>query len=150
MKIWIDADACPRVIKDILFRASERTKTPLKVVANSSIWVPRSPLVEFVLVGKGLDVADTHIATECEAGDVVVTADIPLAALVVPKGAHALNPRGELYTPENIAERLSVRNFLQGMRDAGETTGGPASFHDRDKQKFANALDTLLRKAGRS
>jgi uncharacterized protein YaiI (UPF0178 family) len=149
MKIWIDADACPRVIKDILFRASERTRTEVKVVANSSLWVPCSPLVEFVLVGKGLDVADTHIATECAAGDIVVTADIPLAALIVPKGAHALNPRGELYTPENIAERLSVRNFLQGMRDAGETTGGPPAFHDRDKQKFANALDALLRKAGR-
>ena len=147
MKIWIDADACPRVIKEIIFRAAERTQTEVKVVANSSVWVPKTPLVEFVLVSTGMDVADTHIATECASGDVVVTADIPLAALIVPKGAHALNPRGELYTPENIAERLSVRNFLQGMRDAGESTGGPPSFHDRDKQKFANALDVLLRKA---
>jgi uncharacterized protein YaiI (UPF0178 family) len=146
VKIWVDADACPRVIKEILFRAAERTRTEVKVVANSFMSVPRSPLVEFVQVSKGLDVADTHIAQNCEAGDVVVTADIPLAALVVPKGAHALNPRGELYTPSNIAERLSIRDFLQGMRDAGERTGGPPTFHDRDKQKFANSLDTLLRK----
>lgn len=149
MRIWIDADACPRAIRDICYRAADRTKTRLTMVANSWFQIPTSPLFDFVLVPKGLDAADTRIAQECEKGDVVITQDIPLAALVIAKGAHAIGIRGEEHTEANIRERLSIRDFMQGMRDVGVVTGGPREFHDRDKQAFANVLDRLLRKAGR-
>ena len=144
--IWIDADACPRVIKDIVFKASERTKVPVKVVANSYFRVPVGPLTEFLQVEKGMDAADMLIANDCLKGDLVITADIPLAALVVEKEAWAINPRGELYTAANIAERLSVRNFMQEMRGAGEVTGGPSQFTERNKMEFANSLDRMLTK----
>jgi uncharacterized protein len=144
--IWIDADACPNVIKDIIFRASVRTQTKVKVVANMFIKIPNNLLTEFILVEKIMDAADSLIADSCEQGDIVITADVPLAALVVEKGALAINPRGEVYSPANIAERLSVRNFLQEMRGAGEITGGPSQFNDKDKMNFANSLDKLLMK----
>ena len=144
MIIWIDADACPKVIKEIVFRVSERLQLHVKLVANSSMWIPTTKLVEIILVGKGLDVADSYIAENCNPDDVVITADVPLAGRIIEKQAWAINPRGELYSQANIAERLSVRNFMQDLRDAGERTGGPPSFSDRDKQKFANSLDALL------
>lgn len=144
MQIWIDADACPRVIKDVLFRASERRKVSLVLVANQPMRHPPLPLVRSVHVGSGFDVADAYIVQEHSAGDLVVTADIPLAAAVIAKGGHALNPRGEFYTTENIHERLSVRNMLDELRGCGMETGGPPAFSPGDKQAFANQLDRFL------
>jgi len=149
MRLWIDADACPRSVKEIIFRAAERTQTAVVMVANSPMWMPRSALVSFKQVEKILDAADSLIVQESEAGDIVVTQDIPLAALLVDKGVHTLGPRGEEHTAENIRERLSIRDFMQGMRDAGAITGGPREFGDKDKQTFANALDRLLRRTGK-
>ncbi|HVF17259.1 MAG TPA: YaiI/YqxD family protein [Steroidobacteraceae bacterium] len=146
MKIWVDADACPGVIKEILFRAAERAKVPMTLVANQPINVPPSPLIRAVRVGAGFDVADKYIVDALAAGDLVITADIPLAAAAIDKGAHALNPRGELYTKDNIRERLSMRNFMDELRGSGVVTGGPAALGPRDRQSFANSLDTLLRK----
>lgn len=144
MHIWVDADACPGAIKDILFRATERTGIPLTLVANRALHTPRSPHIKSVQVGMGFDVADNHIAQSVQGGDLVITADIPLAAAVIAKGAHALNPRGELYTTDTIRERLSLRNFMDDLRSAGVTTGGPPALGPRDKAAFANALDRLL------
>jgi uncharacterized protein len=144
MKIWVDADACPGPVRDILLRASQRLGVPLVFVANKRLTLPRSELVSSVQVGAGLDVADQHIATSAQAGDLAVTQDIPLAALLVPKGVVVLDPRGELFNEENIAERLSVRNFLQELRDSGVTTGGPSGFSAQDRQHFAAALDREL------
>ena len=144
MAIWVDADACPAVIKDILYRAAGRTSTRLTLVANRALQVPRSPWIAMVQVPQGFDVADQHIVDVVAAGDLVITADIPLAAAVIDKGASALNPRGELYTADNVRQHLSMRNFLADLRGAGVETSGPAAFHQRDRQAFANQLDRLL------
>lgn len=144
MHIWVDADACPAAIKDILYRAAERVGVPLTLVANQPLQTPPSRLISAVRVQHGFDVADKHIAERVQSGDLVITADIPLAAEVIAKGAEALNPRGEHYTPENIRERLAMRDMMAELRDAGELTGGPPPLGLADRQAFANALDRLL------
>ncbi len=144
MRIWVDADACPNAIKEILFRAAERVGVETTLVANQPVRVPPSRYVRTVQVPAGFDVADHRIAAEAEDGDLVVTADIPLAAEVVAKGAVALNPRGELYTEENVRERLAMRNLMDELRGAGQVTGGPAPMSKGDRQAFANQLDRLL------
>ncbi|MFC5301405.1 YaiI/YqxD family protein [Azospira restricta] len=146
MHIWVDADACPAVIKDILYRAAERTGLPLTLVANQWLKTPPYPNVRMVQVPAGFDVADRHIAEQVAAGDLVVTADIPLAAAVVEKGATAINPRGERYTAENIRQALDLRNFMESLRSSGVETGGPPAFSHADRQAFANQLDRLLAK----
>ncbi|MFQ3322940.1 MAG: hypothetical protein ACI90U_000756 [Pseudomonadales bacterium] len=147
MHIWVDADACPVVIKQILFKAAQRTQLPLTLVANQPLTTPLSPLIKSVQVEAGFDVADSYIVQQVEVGDLVVTADIPLAADVVEKGAYAINPRGELYTPENIRQRLQMRNFMEEMRNTGQASGGPPPLNNADRQYFANNLDRLLAKA---
>ena len=147
LRIWVDADACPRVIKDLLFRASARTGIAITLVANQWVAVPSSPLITIIQVPQGPDEADAKIVELCAAGDLVVTADIPLAALVVKKGALALNPRGELYTAENIGGILGMRDFMDSLRGSGIETGGPAGFGAADRGKFANQLDRLLAQA---
>jgi len=142
--IWIDADGCPRPVRDIVFRASDRLAIPVRLVANAVLPTGGSPLVESVAVGGAFNAADDHIAESVEPGDLVITADIPLAARIVEAGAVALNPRGELYTEDNVGERLSMRNFMKGMRAAGYIDGGPPSYDVMDKQAFANALDRFL------
>jgi uncharacterized protein YaiI (UPF0178 family) len=144
MRIWVDADACPGPVRDILLRAVQRLKVPAVFVANKRLSLPRSEYVSTVQVGAGLDVADTHIAAEAEEGDLAVTQDIPLAALLVAKGVVVMDPRGELFSEENIAERLSLRNFMQELRDSGVMTGGPGGFAAQDKQRFAATLDREL------
>ena len=144
MKIWIDADACPRVIKDMVYRASERLKIPVCLVANSDLSKAHTHLVSSVRVKDGFDVADDYIAEHAGASDLVITADIPLAARVVEKGGVALDPRGELYTEENVSERLSIRNLMQELRSDGVLVGGPAQFGLSDRQRFASSLDRLL------
>jgi uncharacterized protein YaiI (UPF0178 family) len=145
MHIWVDADACPRVIKEILYRATRRTGTPLTLVANHALQVPRGAGIKAVQVAGGFDVADDYISARVEPGDLVVTADIPLAAEVIEKGAHALNPRGELYTPATIRQRLTMRDFMETMRSSGEVGGGPPPLGQRERHAFGNALDRLLR-----
>ena len=147
MRIWVDADACPNTIKDILFRAAARTGIELTLVANQALQVPRMANVRALQVASGFDVADNEIVRLCEAGDLVVTADIPLAAEVIAKGATALNPRGELYTRENVRARLNMRDFLDTMRASGVHTGGPPALDQRDRQAFANALDRFIARA---
>ena len=144
MKIWIDADACPRGIKDMVYRASERLKIPVCLVANSDLSKAHTHLVSSVRVKDGFDVADDYIAEHAGASDLVITADIPLAARVVEKGGVALDPRGELYTEENVSERLSIRNLMQELRSDGVLVGGPAQFGLSDRQRFASSLDRLL------
>ena len=144
MQIWVDADACPNVIKEILFRAAERVQIPLILVANTTLRTPPSPYVSSIRVGAGLDVADNAIVKEMESGVLVITADIPLASEVIGKGGHALNPRGEFYSKENIEERLTMRNFMDELRGSGVNTGGPATLNQKDKQAFANQLDRFL------
>ncbi|WP_018862205.1 YaiI/YqxD family protein [Thioalkalivibrio sp. ALJ3] len=144
MKIWVDADACPAVIKEILFRAAKRTQVPLTLVANQPLRTPPSKWIDSLQVGAGFDVADNEIVRRLEAGDLVITADIPLAAEAIAKGAQALNPRGELYTEGTIRERLSMRDFMETLRSSGVDTGGPAAFSQADRQAFANQLDRLL------
>jgi len=144
MHIWVDADACPAVIKDILFRAAQRWQLPLTLVANQMLYTPPSPLIRAVQVPRGFDVADAHIAERASEGDLVITGDIPLAAQVLEKGAMALNPRGERYTPETIRERLALRDMMEELRASGVDTGGPAAFSQADRKAFANQLDTLL------
>jgi uncharacterized protein YaiI (UPF0178 family) len=146
MQIWVDADACPGVIKDILYRAAERARIAVTLVANQPLRAVPSMYVTTIQVGAGFDVADKQIVELVQAGDLVVTADIPLAAAVVKKGALALNPRGELYTAENIGSLLSIRNFLDELRGSGVATGGPATLNARDRQQFANQLDRWLAK----
>lgn len=146
MKIYVDADACPVVIKEILFRAAERTQTITTLVANQNITVPRSAYIKFIRVSSGFDVADNEIVKLVVAGDLVVTADIPLAAEIVERGALALSPRGEKFTAENIKARLSLRDFMETLRSSGVDTGGPAPLNQNDRQSFANALDNFLRK----
>ncbi|MDX2410741.1 MAG: YaiI/YqxD family protein [Woeseiaceae bacterium] len=146
MKLWVDADACPVVIKEILFRAAERTCSLLTLVANQPIRVPSSQYIKTVQVPAGFDVADDEIVKRLEAGDLVITADIPLAAEVIEKGGHALNPRGELYTTENIKARLNMRDFMDTLRSSGINTGGPPAISLSDRQAFANNLDRFLAK----
>ena len=147
MKIWIDADACPVVVKEILYRAAERTGVQLTLVANQHMSTPSSSNINSIQVPKGFDVADDEIVKRVTAGDLVITSDIPLAAEVIEKGGHALSPRGELHTKENIGARLNMRDFLDTMRSSGvEMSGGPAAFSQRDKQEFANNLDRFLTK----
>ena len=147
MHIWVDADACPQVIKEILFRAAERSEIPLTLVANKLLAVPRSSWIRALQVSRGFDVADNEIARRLEPGDLVVTADIPLAADVIGRGGHALNPRGELYCAENIRERLATRDFLEKLRETGVQTGGPAALDKADRKRFADQLDRFLTKA---
>lgn len=146
MQIWVDADACPNVIKEILFRAAARAHVSLTLVANQLLRTPPSPYIKAIQVPSGFDVADSKIVQQLQPGDLVVTADIPLAALVIEKGGHALNPRGEFYTTENIQERLSMRNFMDDLRNTGVNTGGPAVLSLSDRQAFANQLDRFLTK----
>ena len=147
MKIWVDADACPAVIKEILFKAAERKGLTLTLVANQPVRIPTSPHIHFVRVGAGMDVADKEIVKRLDAGDLVITADIPLAAEVIAKGGLALNPRGELYTEDDIRSRLSMRDFMDSLRSSGVDTGGPAPLRPNDRAAFANNLDRILVKA---
>ncbi len=144
MKIWVDADACPAVIKEVLFRAAERTGVQLTLVANHPLRIPRSHTIKFLQVAAGSDVADQEIVKRLSAGDLVITADIPLASEVIEKAGHALNPRGELYSADNIRGRLNMRDFMDNLRANGIDTGGPPPLSQRERQSFANNLDTLL------
>ncbi|MCB1753953.1 MAG: YaiI/YqxD family protein [Gammaproteobacteria bacterium] len=144
MKIWVDADACPVVIKEILYRAAERKKIPTTLVANHTLQIPRSRFIRFMQVQHGFDVADNEILQRLEAGDLLISSDIPLAAEAIEKGAHALSPRGELYTTENIRARLNVRDFMDTLRASGINTGGPPALNQSDRKKFADHLDRLL------
>lgn len=146
MKIWVDADACPVAVKEILYRAANRTQIPLVLVANRMLRVPPSPWITALQVPAGFDVADKRIATEAQSGDLVITADVPLAAEVIAKGAVVIDPRGELLTTSNIQERLALRNFLDSLRSSGVDTGGPSALSDADRKTFANQLDRLLAK----
>jgi uncharacterized protein len=143
-RIWVDADACPVAIKEILFRAAQRAQISVTLVANHALRVPPSPYIRSIQVPGGFDVADNEIVRQVITGDLVVTQDIPLAAAVIDKGALAIHPRGELYTPETIKQRLTMRNFMEELRSAGVDTGGPSALHPRDKQAFANQLDRWL------
>ena len=149
MNIWVDADACPGVIKDILFRAAERTRTQTKLVANHFLKVPPSSCISFLQVASGFDVADNEIVKRLQEGDLVITSDIPLAAEVIEKGEQALSPRGELFTEENIKPRLNIRDFLDTMRSSGEITGGPPPLSQTDRREFANQLDKILARCTR-
>jgi uncharacterized protein len=144
MRIWVDADACPVTLKELLYRAAERTQTQVTLVANQPMRVPRSEFIRTELVGVGMNIADRRIVELVEPGDLVVTADIPLAADVVKKGGQALNPRGELYTDANIGERLAMRDIFDQMRGGGEIVRGPSNYTAKDRQAFANQLDRWL------
>jgi uncharacterized protein len=144
MEIWVDADACPVVIKEILFKAAERTGVQLTLVANKPLRIPLSRCIKLLQVPSGFDVTDNEIVKRLEAGDVVITGDIPLAAEVIEKGAHALNPRGELYSADTIRDRLNMRDFMDTLRASGINTGGPPTLSQSDRQSFANHLDRLL------
>jgi uncharacterized protein len=144
MQIWVDADACPQVIKEILFRAADRAQVVTTLVANTTLRVPSSAFIKSVRVRQGFDVADHWIVAQMRAGDLVITADIPLAAQVIARGAHALDPRGDLYSDDNVRERLAVRNLMQELRATGELIGGPAPFRPGDQHRFANHLDRFL------
>ena len=146
MQIWVDADACPVVIKEIIFRAAERLKISTILVANQMLRTPPSRYIRAIQVPSGFDVADRYIVDQLATGDLVITADIPLASAIIERGAHALNPRGELYTVANIQERLTMRNFMESLRSAGVETGGPAAFNQADRQAFGNQLDRFLAK----
>ncbi len=148
MQIWVDADACPKPIKEILYRAAQRAQVMTTLVANHSLMVPKSKFIKALRVESGFDVADNFIVQKSVEGDLVITADIPLAALVIEKGALALNPRGELYTRDNIGERLAMRDLVSELRDTGMNLGGPAPLNQRDRQSFANQLDRLLAAMG--
>jgi len=144
MKIWVDADACPVVIKDILFRAAERTGVEMTLIANHALRIPPSRNIKFLQVASGFDVADDEIVKRLGAGDLVITSDIPLAADAIEKGGHALSPRGELYTTDNIRARLNMRDFMETLRASGVDTGGPPALNQGDRKAFANHLDTFL------
>lgn len=144
MKIWVDADACPRAVKDILFRVAERTEISVIFVANQWLRLPNSTFIHLIQVGQGADIADDEIANKCEAGDLIITADIPLAARIVEKGAWALDPRGRLYDKNNIGQILDMRNFMDTLRGSGVETGGPSSFGQKERFKFANELDRFI------
>lgn len=144
MRIWCDADACPRPVKEILYRAAQRTGVRLTLVANQPLGVPRQGPIDSIVVPQGLDVADHHILEQLTDADLVITADVPLAAEVIERGATAIDPRGETYDEGNVRQRLSIRDFMTELRSAGVQTGGPKGYSDRDKQQFANALDRWL------
>jgi hypothetical protein len=146
MEIWVDADACPVVIKEILFRAAKRTGIQLTLVANQPVHIPKSPSIRMIQVPSGFDVADNEIVRRCSAGDLIVTSDIPLAAEIIDKGAYALSPRGELFSADDIRARLNMRDFLDTLRASGIDTGGPPALSHSDRQLFASHLDTLLSK----
>lgn len=148
MKIWVDGDACPRAVKDFLFKVAVRSGVPVTLVANQYLFVPASPNINFILVESGLDIADQKILELCEEGDIVVTADIPLAAATVRKAASALNPRGKLYDSSNIGEILAMRDLMESLRGGGmgENIGGPDAYTSKDFEKFANALDKFLQR----
>ena len=146
MQIWVDADACPKVVKDILFRAARRTGVQLTLVANQPVQTPADKNITSIQVPSGFDIADDEIVKRCESGDLIITADIPLASEVIDKGAHALNPRGEFYDKENIRQRLNMRDFMDTMRASGVQSGGPPALNQRDRQAFANELDRFLSK----
>jgi uncharacterized protein YaiI (UPF0178 family) len=147
LHIWVDADACPKAIKEILFRAANRTKISMTLVANQSIFIPPSDYIKKVQVPAGFDVADNYIVCNVNEGDLVITADIPLADAVIQKNAFALNPRGQLYSETNIKQHLSMRNFSTELRGSGLVTGGPPMLTKKDIQVFANALDRFLAQA---
>ena len=144
MKIWIDADACPVVIKEILYRAAERVPMEVILVANQSLQIPKSRYIKFIQVSQGFDVADNEIVKRLDAGDLVITSDIPLAADVIEKGGVALSPRGELHTTDNIRARLSMRDFMETLRSSGVDTGGPPALNQSDRKAFANHLDKII------
>ncbi len=146
MKIWIDADSCPAVIKEILYRSASRNKLQLTLVANQYMKIPQSDYIDFVKVGSGLNVADNVIVNRLQPGDLVITNDIPLASDVITKMGYALSPRGEIFTSENIGSRLSVRDFLESLRESGQDTGGPPPMGKNDRASFANQLDRFLTK----
>ncbi|RHW75412.1 YaiI/YqxD family protein [Colwellia sp. RSH04] len=146
MKIWVDADACPVVIKDILFKAADKRAISTTFLANHSIRVPPSRFINFMQVSSGFDVADDEIVKRVSQGDLVITSDIPLASDAISKGALALSPRGELFTIENIKSRLNIRDFMDTMRASGVQTGGPAALNQQDRQNFANHLDKIITK----
>ena len=149
MQIWVDADACPKIIKEILFRAAERMQVSMILVANKLLWTPPSRFIQAMRVPHGFNVADLEIVEKVQAGDLVVTADIPLASEVIGRGGHALDPRGVLYTKDNIQERLTIRNFMDQLRGSGVETGGPAPWSQADSHTFANQLDRLLSAHGK-
>lgn len=149
MQVWVDADACPVVIKEILFRAAQRAHVPLTLVANKLLRVPPSPYIKAVQVPGGFDVADNWIAQKVEPGDLVITADIPLAAQVIERSGYALNPRGEFYNADNIRERLTMRNFMEELRGSGMEISGPSAFSQGDRQAFAAQLDRFLAQQAR-
>lgn len=144
MKIWVDADACPVVIKDILFKAANRTEIPVTLVANQPVRIPPSAFIQFIQVSSGFDVADNEIVKRVSKGDLVITSDIPLAAEVIEKSATALSPRGELYTESNIKARLTMRDFMESLRSSGVNTGGPPALNQTDRMTFANQLDRII------
>ena len=150
MKIWVDADACPAVIKEILFKAANRTQIQTTLIANHYMPILKSPYIHFLQVSQGFDVADNEIVNRCHPGDLVITADIPLADEVITKGAQALNPRGELFSKENIKSLLGMRDFMDTMRASGEHTGGPAAMNQNDRQQFANQLDKIINRYQRT
>ncbi len=146
MKIWVDADACPVVIKNILYKAADRTGIMLTLVANRPMRIPSSPCIKSIQVASGFDVADNEIVKRLSVGDLVITSDIPLAAEVIEKGGNALDPRGELYSIDNIRARLNIRDFMETLRSSGIETGGPPALSQSDRKSFANRLDQLLTK----
>jgi len=146
MKIWVDADACPVVIKEILFRAAQRTEITVTLVANQAVRIPPSRLINMIQVASGFDAADNEIVKRMDSGDLVITSDIPLAAEVIEKGGNALSPRGELYTADNIKNRLTMRDFMDTLRSSGIDTGGPPALSQGDRKSFANQLDKILNK----
>ena len=146
IQIWVDADACPTVIKEVLFKASKRTGVTMTLVANHAMSIPRIKWITLIQVAPGFDVADNEIVKRSKPGDLVITGDIPLAAEIIEKGAHALNPRGEFYTTENIRQRLNMRDFMDTLRSSGVNTGGQASLSQNDRREFANQLDRFLQK----
>jgi len=149
MKIWVDADACPVVIKNILFKAAERTGVQLTLVANQYLNTPKLSNIKMLQVTAGFDVADNEIVKLAEKGDLVITSDIPLAAEIIDKGAHALNPRGDMYSADTIKAQLNMRDFMETMRSSGvEMSGGPPPFSQKDRNAFANQLDRFLTKYG--
>jgi uncharacterized protein YaiI (UPF0178 family) len=146
MQIWVDADACPKVVKEILYRVAERAKVQVILVANQSLITPKSAFIKSIRVAAGFDVADNYIVQEIKENDLLITADIPLAAEVIEKGGHALNPRGELYSTETIKQKLVMRDLMDQLRGSGEMTGGPPPLNQRDRREFANQLDRFVAK----
>jgi len=149
VKLWVDADACPREAKELIFRAAERLRIQTILVANSNMRIPRSELISTVRVAAGLDVADAYLAKHAEPGDLAITSDIPLAAALVDKGVRTMDPRGELFEPDTVREKLAMRDLMKELRDSGVPTSGPSGYDTRDRQRFANALDRELMQLAR-